>query len=656
MEVDFVIKFPEQQFKRIKFSLGVLFATVVFLICRFCYSSKAGVIFFLLFIVTGFVEIKFKKTVLCHLINVLWALLLASIICVLPPIVLMATFELHITPYYLFLNVCCVWIVIMLMYVITTRWKTSVCCATAALYLLATINIVVYWFRGKELNIMDFLSLGTALSVVDNYELSISAMMAYSWFVWLWVAFVGMSFPAFEVKTKRRGRAIGLAVLLFLMGIISLGAKDIAIGAWGQEGTSAKGYYLNFYLGMRDARVKQPEEYSVEEIHSYEVEYSATESIPHGKKPNVIIIMDEAFGDFRIYGKDISTNQPVTPFLDALVENCVRGYALSSVFGGNTANSEFELLTSNSMAFLPSGSVPYQQYIHSDIYSLAWYLRSQGYTGLATHPYYENGWSRKTVYPWMGFDKKIFLDDYPQENLIRGYVSDREMFETVLDILKQNQGKPLFCFGITMQNHGGYTYASENWSNSISLEGYTQNYPQVEQYLSLIHETDKAMEYFITALEEYPEDTIVLFFGDHLPKVEPEWYDEIGIDIQDDLTRHMMQHTVPFYIWANYDIIEEKTDITSINYLAGYLLEVAGLGETPYYNAVSDIRKAIPAINAFGFYSTDSGCFLSFDKASEEEREWLQKYKNLQYNNIFDTENRSTYFYGRYIEDMCTMP
>ena len=45
------------------------------------------------------------------------------------------------------------------------------------------------------------------------------------------------------------------------------------------------------------------------------------------------------------------------------LDNAVVGHAYTSVFGAGTSASEFEFLTGNSMAFLPSGSIPYQQYI-----------------------------------------------------------------------------------------------------------------------------------------------------------------------------------------------------------------------------------------------------------------------------------------------------
>ena len=85
-------------------------------------------------------------------------------------------------------------------------------------------------------------------------------------------------------------------------------------------------------------------------------------------------------------------------FLSSLQQEAVGGEVYVSVKGGNTANTEFEFLTGNSMAFLPTGSIPYQQYIKSETPSLASYLKSLGYTTTAIHPYNRSGWDRDTVY------------------------------------------------------------------------------------------------------------------------------------------------------------------------------------------------------------------------------------------------------------------
>ena len=91
------------------------------------------------------------------------------------------------------------------------------------------------------------------------------------------------------------------------------------------------------------------------------------------------------------------------PFTHSLTENTIRGNLFVSVKGGNTANSEFEFLTGDSMAFLPQGSVAYQQFINSETPTLVSYLESLGYQTAAMHPFNASGWDRDEVYPFFWF-------------------------------------------------------------------------------------------------------------------------------------------------------------------------------------------------------------------------------------------------------------
>lgn len=85
------------------------------------------------------------------------------------------------------------------------------------------------------------------------------------------------------------------------------------------------------------------------------------------------------------------------------------------------------------MAFLPSGSVVYQQYITDTPTSLVSNLKNIGYTCVAMHPYYDTGWSRNIVYPNMGFDETHFIDDFDQTKILRDYITDQELYEKIVD-------------------------------------------------------------------------------------------------------------------------------------------------------------------------------------------------------------------------------
>ena len=163
--------------------------------------------------------------------------------------------------------------------------------------------------------------------------------------------------------------------------------------------------------------------------------------------------MNESFADLSVVG-DFETNTQVTPFMDSLSENTLKGYALSSVYGAKTPNSEWEFETGNSMAFLPDGSVVYQQYINDDPTSIVSNLKNIGYTTVAMHPYYATGWSRNKVYPHLGYDETYFIDDFDQTKILREYITDQELYDKIIDRYeKKSDDEKLYIMGVTMQNH-----------------------------------------------------------------------------------------------------------------------------------------------------------------------------------------------------------
>ena len=203
------------------------------------------------------------------------------------------------------------------------------------------------------------------------------------------------------------------------------------------------------------------------------------------------------------------------PFVHSLqngADNTITGYLNVSVCGGNTADTEFEFLTGNTMAFLPAGSIPYQQYIKDTTPSLASYLKGLGYETYAQHPYNASGWNRETVYPLLGFENMAFAPDYLSRDVIRNYISDKTSFEKIIETYENKpEDKPAFIFNVTMQNHGGYTDTYWNFTNTINAKGLGND--ALNQYLSLIKLTDSDLSSLISYFKEQDEKTIIVFFG-----------------------------------------------------------------------------------------------------------------------------------------------
>lgn len=547
------------------------------------------------------------------------------------------------------LNLLCCLVAYLVMICITARPKIACMITYIVLMSLAGINYFVYKFRGNEFSFNDFKAIFTGLSVASEYKFTLDTRAAMA--VVLSIVFVA-AIRKINLEFKRIYMLRGTTLCVAVISIVYLVGKTeyIVTETWEQKGSYRNGYVLNFVLGIRDSFVEKPEGYSVDTIKMLEDQYGVTETDANTQAseeaPVIIAIMNESFADLGVIG-NLQTNEPVTPFLDSMQTNITKGYALSSVFGAKTPNSEWEFLTGNTMAYLPSGSVAYQQYVSEGAYSLVGTLKNQGYQCIAMHPYYSTGWSRNKIYPLLGFEESYFMDDFNQNHIVREYITDQELYDKIIAQYEaKKKGDKMFIMSITMQNHGGYNDKYDNFTENIRMtNGY---YPDVNQYLSLVNTSDAALQNLIHYFSNVDEKVEIVFFGDHQPSLNNNFYVSLNGNGLSGLTLEQLEDlfTVPFFIWTNYET-ETTTDVhTSLNYLSTMVLDKAGIELPPYEKFLCDMQKDIPAMNARGYYSAKDGCFKHYQDADGEEAEMLNYYQILQYNSMFDKRHKSEVFFS----------
>lgn len=551
------------------------------------------------------------------------------------------------------LNRGCVLVVYLLLLFITNRVGLSAIISHGFFMVLAFINYYVYLFRENEFIFADIRSIGTGLSVAGKYKLELSER---GWYVIAASVVFFVIASLFRINFKRAimMRLLSGLLIVWLCQTISVETEGMNTETWEQKGSYRNGYVLNFVLSARDSWVKAPETYELGIIQELEETYDKTKENEIGdtlsEQPTIIVVMNESFADLSVIG-EFETNEPITPFMDSLTENTIKGYALSSVFGAKTPNSEWEFMSGGSMAFLPTGAVVYQQYLSDTPSSMVSTLRNEGYTCVAMHPYYETGWSRNLVYPNLGFEESYFLDHFDQSQMIREYISDAELYRKIIERYENRKvNESLFIMSISMQNHGGYATDYDNFEEKYYKIG--RSYTDANQYLSLIRESDDALREFINYFENVDEPVEIIFFGDHQPSLNRNFYSILNGKGLSGLTMAELEalYTVPFFIWTNYDTPEETVEITSLNFLSSLALERAGVDLPPYNQFMLELMEVIPAINARGYYSLEKGKYVHIEDAMGKELEWITKYETLQYNGLFDTKNKSSIFFP-YIEE-----
>ena len=492
------------------------------------------------------------------------------------------------------------------------------------------------------------------MSVADNYNIEITGKLIGIVLGFLVLAVVSrvLNVKVRKIRTRMAG---AMVMVLCLFGYTKEMGNDTVIEAAGLDTTlftpnvlyRNNGLVGGFVGNIRFMTVEKPEGYSDTAVKEIAQNYITEETKTKKEDlPNIIVIMNEAFSDLSVFG-DFSVSEDYMPFIHSLDQNVLKGHAYVSVKGGNTANSEFEFLTGDSMAFMPTGSVPYQQYVKSEIPSLASRLGELGYTTTAIHPYYGSGWCRNTVYPLLGFDQMLFKDDFAASKKIRNYISDESAFQKIIDLYEEkDDDEKLFTFEVTMQNHGGYSKDVGDFKESIYLTDEMNQGTQVraaEKYLTLVKESDQAFKELVEYFEKQQEPTIILMFGDHQPSdyITNVILRELGLDRDTDDDVYYNNYIVPYIMWSNYDMDTTQVENVSLNYLGGMLMEKAGIGLTGYQQFLKDMQQEFPAITANMVMNADG----IREAEKDVQSEWIENYHKLVYNHLCDKKDKLIQFY-----------
>ncbi len=528
-------------------------------------------------------------------------------------------------------------------------------------------NLLSMQFRSAPIYPWDVLSVGTAVSVLDNYTVTMTGKIYFIIYCFVFMFSVA---PLLNCRVKLGKWWINLiAAALALSGTIGFFAylrSDSAKNRFSYYTILFSEVYLYRHNGValtltwssKFLSVERPQNYSRNELSDLLAEYGGSGTPGQASpavRPNVIVIMNEALSDPLSLGLDFTVNEDYLPFIHGLAEkeNARTGYVYVSVKGGNTPNSEYEFLTGMSLAFLPAGSIPYQQYVSDAAPTLVSQLESLGYASMAMHPYYPTGWQRNKVYPLYGFDEIYFISDMRHRQRIRGYVSDKAMFDELIEKLNGNEtGKPLFYFGVTMQNHSSYTQEYDGL-RQIKVDGVSS--VALEQYLTLMKRSDEAFEYLTDYISEHvSEPTVVLMFGDHQPldsvysplyRLNKRYADLTSTDPNVQQTRY----STPYVLWANYDVdFSSVPEELSLNYLAGAMLDSLGFELTPFQKWQFTVRERFPVLNAGGFLDLESGSFYdisALETRTDSGAEKIRQYNRIEYNYIFEKKHRMTEFF-----------
>lgn len=382
--------------------------------------------------------------------------------------------------------------------------------------------------------------------------------------------------PKFKGKLKYRWNIpLVLAGFLVFAGITQLALeKRVLSNYFGNIAFAYEDYGYPYCLGVTifDTGITCPRDYSEGEIKRIENTEKNLPETKDGDHPNIIFLQLESFFDPKMVDYLEMSEDPI-PVFRKLMKEYTSGYYKVPSVGAGTANTEFESITGMSLHYFGPGEYPYKSILKETTCESAPYiLKDLGYSTHAIHNNEANFYGRRSIFPNLGFDTFTSAEYMPEEDDKNplGWTRDRVLTEEILKCLDSTEGQPDYVYTISVQGHGSYPEEPELEEPEITVTGSPTEAKnnQWEYYVNQIREMDDFVKELTDALEEYPEDVVLVMYGDHLPTMD--------LTVEDVKNRYLFQ--TQYVMWDNFGL--EKKDVNLAAYqMAAEVLDRVGIHE-----------------------------------------------------------------------------
>lgn len=261
---------------------------------------------------------------------------------------------------------------------------------------------------------------------------------------------------------------------------------------------------------------------------------------PQGHR-NVHLVVLESFWDPSPLTAARFSRDPLDEGFRALWERAGRSQALSPVFGGYTANAEFEALCGFPVVH---DGVKFERRLSADAPCLPRVFADRGYAVVASHPNVPAFWNRTHAYRRVGFERYWSVRDFAADDLNGPYLSDASLYRQVLEKIGPflDEGRPLFNYVLTFSGHWDYGLGPSRPRVIAAASAV----PEVEAYANNVYYKSREFMAFLGELGRRDPDALVVAFGDHLPFLgwSLEGYQESGL-----LAGSPAEFTAAMYGW-----------------------------------------------------------------------------------------------------------
>lgn len=413
--------------------------------------------------------------------------------------------------------------------------------------------------------------------------------------------------------------------------------EDLAITASNTRYFYRYGVISGMYGKLIEQRRFTPSNYDENELKSL---LNNAEGVK-GKvgQPNIIVVFSESFWDVSKLDK-IKFDKDVTPNYHKLKESQKSVEMLSPAYGGMSSNVEFEILTGGSLNYFSKGYTPYMQLFRKGISdnnpNIIKELKNNGYKTKILNSSSKNMFNCSIVYDIYKVDEVNHLFD--EVDLGGQYVTDSYLTDRMIEYFNNKPvEEKIFYFMITMGGHMPYFEGRyDEYDVNIVDSPYDKDTNEViHSYAEGMYLADKELGRIYDYINTLDEDTIVIFFGDHLPHLStPDGKDALFTTnfLNDDYNLESVyrQYNTTALIMSNYDVKFDETKYLSPDMLLTYVINNMDLNISQFYKWLYSTKDVLPSSNFVVSQDSTGKKYYTLD-LPQDMKKMYELRKKMQY-------------------------
>jgi hypothetical protein len=303
-----------------------------------------------------------------------------------------------------------------------------------------------------------------------------------------------------------------------------------------------------YFEASRRVAIKQTGVYRKRVEFDQEVRATADFIRKDGSRHNVYLVVLESWVDPTLFRGVTFSRNPQHPDFTQLVGE-KQGFSISPVFGGQTAQAEFEALC-GVPALGELSEIEFDDFTGHETGCMPNILHQAGYTTYVSNVYHPDYFNSTKAYTGIGFEKLYFPIEYSRDrdtylsvaNVadVENYLFDGDLFSQnlafVARTLREHPGQPILNYVLTMYGHEPHDIDTEQRPLVLSMKAPHDDQQLLRAANQYWYRT-QAIAAYIHGLIKLDPNSIIILVADHVPPLDEgtKSYKDFGyLDNSDD--------------------------------------------------------------------------------------------------------------------------